>query len=231
MAGPCPQCQGPVRVTSKWPTQRFCSHRCYVASMAPAPRDCARCHEPIQGTWRLSRGKQFCSRVCEVQTRIQPLAVRLWRRVIQEPEDGCWLWTGAVLKPDPWGYGVINLGDGTTRLTHRVAWEVTYGPISQVQRVLHRCDVRRCVRPDHLWLGTQRDNLHDGQQKGRMRQWGTTTNPQAKLTIEDVQSIRRRGASKRGEMSALAREYGVDLATISNVIRNKSYRDVRGESS
>jgi endogenous inhibitor of DNA gyrase (YacG/DUF329 family) len=208
MAGPCPQCQGPVRVTSKWPTQRFCSHRCYIASLQPTPRDCARCHQPIQVKWRLARGKQFCSRVCEVQTRIQPLAVRLWRRVIQEPEDGCWLWTGAVVKPDPWGYGVINLGDGTTRLTHRVAWEVTYGPIPQGQRVLHRCDVRRCVRPDHLWLGTQHENLRDAWVKGRGQS--------GKLLADHVYEIRTQRAAGVSSQ-ALSKIYGVTPRTIDRI--------------
>ena len=137
-----------------------------MARPKPIPRDCTRCGQPIRGTWRLGRGKQFCSRACEVQARIQPIAVRLWRHVVREPEDGCWLWAGAMNRPDPWGYGVINRGDGVLALAHHVAWEVTFGTVPEGQRVLHHCDVRRCVRPEHLWVGTQQENLRDAHRKG-----------------------------------------------------------------
>jgi hypothetical protein len=82
--------------------------------------------------------------------------------------------------------------------------------------------VRRCVRPDHLWLGTYRDNLHDAHQKGRLPQWGDVTNPRAKLTAESVREIRA-SAERTG---ALSRRYGVNRSTIQNVLSRKSFRSV-----
>jgi hypothetical protein len=98
--------------------------------------------------------------------RAKPLEERLWRRVVKKRGNGCWVWTGATVG----GYGVIREGTRNV-LTHRVAWELTHGAIPEERYVLHRCDVRSCVRPDHLWLGTYRDNLHDAYDKGRLPQW------------------------------------------------------------
>lgn len=77
--------------------------------------------------------------------------------------DGCWLWRGAV---GSHGYGTIRI-DGGNLLTHRLSYELFIGPIPAGLCVLHTCDVRRCVRPDHLWTGTQRDNVLDMIAKGR----------------------------------------------------------------
>jgi len=67
----------------------------------------------------------------------------------------------------PNGYGVFRY-IGKAQRAHRVAWELTQGAIQSGMCVLHRCDTRNCVRPDHLFLGTQKDNIHDAIHKGRM---------------------------------------------------------------
>lgn len=110
---------------------------------------------------------------------MKSLADRLWAKVdksgpvpAHRPELGsCWVWTGAVTKHV--GHGVIALGaraEGTAK-THRVSYELHFGPIpkdvSVELCVLHHCDNRRCVRPDHLFLGTDADNVRDMLAKGR----------------------------------------------------------------
>lgn len=91
--------------------------------------------------------------------RKRPLADRFWSKV--DPTGHCWLWMGAL---NEHGYGVIH---GPERLAPRTAWELTFGSIPDGLDVLHRCDNPPCVRPSHLWLGTQRDNTADMIAKGR----------------------------------------------------------------
>lgn len=79
------------------------------------------------------------------------------------PESGCWLWTDHLDKD---GYGLVRDGKKMKR-PHRVSYEIKHGPIQNGLYVLHRCDVRCCVNPDHLFLGTQEDNVRDMIAKGR----------------------------------------------------------------
>lgn len=85
---------------------------------------------------------------------------------VELSEDGCWIWTGAVTTD---GYG--NIGHPPhvelPTSTHRLAWTLAYGPIPDGAYVLHRCDVRRCVNPEHLFLGSHADNMRDMAEKGR----------------------------------------------------------------
>lgn len=80
--------------------------------------------------------------------------------------ENCWLWQKAK---NQYGYGLLGRSDGGRRvvLAHRSMWEREYGPIPIGVFVCHHCDTPACVRPDHLFLGTQADNLHDMLAKGR----------------------------------------------------------------
>lgn len=95
----------------------------------------------------------------------RPLELRFWPKV--QKSDGCWLWiAGGDGKT---GYGRIREGRAgrPTLLAHRVAWELTFGPIPDGLFVCHHCDTPRCVRPDHLFLGTSDDNNKNAAAKGR----------------------------------------------------------------
>src|SRR5689334_15866969 len=100
--------------------------------------------------------------------RHRPLMDRLLERSSPEPNTGCWLWLGPV-RPD--GYGTIGRGgrNGGMVPAHRASYEVHFGPPPKELCVCHRCDVKTCINPAHLWLGTKKDNTQDMMRKGRWR--------------------------------------------------------------
>jgi hypothetical protein len=91
------------------------------------------------------------------------LTERFWAKV--EKTDECWLWTGALVT----GYGQIAVSDGQRATAHRLSWEWENGPIPEGLQVNHHCDMRACVRPSHLYLGTQEQNMRDKMERGRWK--------------------------------------------------------------
>lgn len=89
---------------------------------------------------------------------------RFWARV--DKSGDCWLWTGYRM-PD--GYGRVSLEWGQMRLTHRLSYEWAFGEIPNGMYVCHHCDNPACVRPDHLFIGTQQDNMSDASRKNRIK--------------------------------------------------------------
>lgn len=107
---------------------------------------------------------------------------KFWSKV-QKTKD-CWLWIAAV---NNGGYGAFAY-EGRRVMAHRLSYEIEYGPFDKKLFVLHRCDNPRCVRPDHLWLGTQFDNMRDCASKGRNKnafRWTKENNPFTGKTRSD----------------------------------------------
>lgn len=142
-----------------------------------------------------------------------PLLQRFWSRVTVGP--GCWLWTG----PCAGGYGSIKR-NGVHVATHRLVWEWAYGSIPDGILVCHACDTPRCVRPDHLFLGTDTDNQRDAWAKGRKVPPRGELNGTARLTAAQVLAIRKDGRGPH----ALAREYGVSYGCVSAILNRRSWR-------
>lgn len=120
---------------------------------------------------------------------------RLLAKVEADPNGGCWLWAGLTGAD---GYGSIGIGQKTLQ-AHRVSYEAFCGPVGSAW-VLHRCDVRPCINPDHLFLGTHADNMADMVRKGRKRGQGGAkgeASPSARLTEADVRAIRASTESSR----------------------------------
>lgn len=137
----------------------------------------------------------------------------------------CWLWKGIV----------GNHGRGRIQyklrrvMAHRVAYEIFIGPIPEGLCVCHHCDVPRCVNPDHLFLGTQADNVADMINKGRGARGENLSNtgesnPAAKLTFIQVDEIRKRYAQGNISQARLGKEYGMSQVMIGNIIRRKCWK-------
>jgi hypothetical protein len=114
---------------------------------------------------------------------------RLNGKFIKNYETGCWNWTGATTPP-PRQYGQLYV-NGKTILAHRISYVVHVGKIPQGMQVLHKCDNPRCINPDHLFLGTQKDNIQDCVRKGRLKIPGFhgSKHPNSKLTEAQVVEI------------------------------------------
>lgn len=154
-----------------------------------------------------------------------PVPERFWPKVNKRSGtfgiDGtfpteCWEWIASVAKN---GYGEFNI-NRRSHGSHRVAWELTVGPIPSGLWVLHQCDNRKCVNPDHLFLGTVTDNNKDKIKKGRSNRG--EKHGHAKLTAKDVVDIRIKVDSGITQ-TAIAKIYGVDPSTISYICNNKTW--------
>lgn len=146
-------------------------------------------------------------------------ADRFWRHV--EKTDGCWMWRGCLGQN---GYGHVKGVGDKIRSTHRVAWELARGPIPVGMHVCHRCDVRACVNPDHLFLGTARDNARDMARKGRCKEQRGERNTHAKLTTEDVIAIRN--MANTTTCRSIGARFGISDSHASGIIRRKWWKHV-----
>lgn len=153
-------------------------------------------------------------------------ASRFWSRVDKSGE--CWVWKGSVTPP---GYGRIGY-DGKRGYAHRLSWELANGPIPDGMFVLHRCDNRVCVRPEHLFLGTQSDNMADMDAKGRRvmptpeQQLRGEAHPWAKFTESEVKEIRRLWEAGCTQ-GAIARRFRTTQSYVSEIVSRRKWAHVR----
>lgn len=148
-----------------------------------------------------------------------------WNR-LERRESGCWEYPVRTTR----GYGRIKVNGKATH-AHRLAYQLSYGPIPAGMVVCHSCDNPPCCNPAHLWLGTQKENLVDMANKGRStrgRPWITKAGVQvaAKLTAANVQTIRDRYASGQVTQQQLASEFNVHKKTISRIIRRIRWKHI-----
>jgi len=207
----------PYRATAA----RWCSRRCSRVAHAAITitKPCEHCGTTFTQKHEPSRAdRRFCSPACRNTHRRRPLIDRFHQHVKPSNPSDCWPWRGHLNNK---GYGQIySLEAGREVLAHRAAWELEHGSIPDGLRVLHRCDNPPCCNPSHLFLGTQRDNIHDMVAKQRISHG--THRPNAKLTDDQVRAIRSTTISGR----QLSKQLGVSEMTISRVRSGKTWRHI-----
>jgi hypothetical protein len=186
---------------------------------------CGKDYHPLSGGSR-----KYCSMQCYNSRRCSTPEERFWARVVKS--DGCWNWTGRKTR---FGYGRLWVGgkDREQIVTHRASWIIHFGPIPEGKWVLHKCDNPACVRPDHLYLGTARENVADREERNRWCKKIKDT-PHArgekigasKLTEDQVREMRARYAAGGMSFAALGRAYGVSDVLAGQVIRRQLWTHV-----
>ncbi len=176
---------------------------------------------------RRSRPQVYCSRRCHgLRLRI-PAEQRFWEKVnkdgpipLHRPELGpCWEW---IANAQSRGYGLF-WNEGRNVFAHRFAWESENGPMPLWLHGCHHCDNKRCVRPSHIFAGTQSENIQDCSDKGRLVILRGVDHPGARLTPEQVRFIRD---NPHIPLTVLGRKFGVMHSTVGKVRKGVSYRNV-----
>lgn len=163
--------------------------------------------------------------------------VRNFRRKIIESPDGCLVWTASTFDD---GYGKFNVG-GKNRRAHRVSWVIANGNPPAHLCVLHKCDNRRCVRVEHLFLGTHAENSADMVRKNRSAKGDKIgmrrpeiaikisgeNHYEGKLSDAKVRDIRARRAAGGCTNRSLAKEYGVSPGMIGHIVSRLKWKHVQ----
>ena len=144
-------------------------------------------------------------------------AARMERFTERIPEAGCWIWTGSLSGS---GYGRIQF-HGRLTDAHRAAWILAKGSIPAGMFVCHSCDVKTCINPAHLFLGSPLDNMRDMIAKGRDRYGRQKQATQLRmLTDEEARAVIASALS----FAQLAKQFGVSRSTIQHIKQRRTYR-------
>lgn len=219
---PCAVCGKQMFLRPSHSSQRFCSLKCrdHGHSWDVTCDACGKVFRVEKN--QAARGRKHCSKKCQYSKTTEE---RFWEKVdkdgpvpVHAPGIGnCWIWKSSV---DELGYGFFRVAmDENMRKAHRVSWILRHGDPGKLL-VCHRCDNPSCVRPDHLFLGTNLDNIRDRDAKGRGRSLYGENHPGAILRDADVLEIR----SSDAPVEALSAKFGVAVGTVKHIQRRESWK-------
>lgn len=154
---------------------------------------------------------------------LRPFLPRFWKKVAVRGRDDCWEWQGVRFSN---GYGCIVIKNHQRAMTHRVAYELAYGPIPEGMHILHSCDNPPCCNPAHLRTGTAQENYQDARLRGRTNPPRGTRSGKAKLTEANVKEIRDIYSLGGIAMREIARQYGVSYSTIHGIICRSHWKHI-----
>lgn len=142
---------------------------------------------------------------------------RFWAKV--DTSGACWVWTACTAR----GYGRFAVKPGDMHSAHRLSWILANGPVPDGLFVLHRCDNRPCVNPDHLFLGTQAENMADKARKGRAaRGTGHGCSKLSNANIHEIRSLGAAGVTQR----KIASQFGVSQPMVGMILRREKWAHI-----
>lgn len=229
----CQYCQKPFFVPSyvvRRGEGRFCSIACRNAGR-PHPiifHVCDGCGRSFR-VRRCETDRKFCSWACYRPLRNLTPAQRfllIWEKIEKSADPSlCWVWPRARDKD---GYGIMTIskqGETRTYKVHRLSYKIHKGEIPEGHGVLHRCDNSPCIRPSHLYSGTDQQNANDRQERGWIARG--ELNWRARLAVEQVKEIKKLLAQPNPPtQSILAQRFGVGQSAISSIWLEKTWKHV-----
>lgn len=150
----------------------------------------------------------------------QEIIDKFYSRIEFRDNSDCWWWTGPKT---PSGYGCFAPKHKVMYSTHRLAWEINKGPIPTGMHICHICDNPPCVNPDHLFIGTNQDNVNDRVAKGRQQRG--QSHGQSILTEDHITQIRAL-VHYGVKQTTLARMFGVKRSTVNEAVLYHTWRHI-----
>ncbi len=169
--------------------------------------------------------KHYCEKKCHTRgaardkADIKVAEKRFWEKVIKV-EKGCWTWSKCRGKK---GYGTFRFNDRNYQ-AHVFSYIIHNGPVPEGKQINHHCDNRACVKPDHIYAGTAKENTRDMMDRGRHKCNPTKgeNHPNSVFTNEQILYIR----SSSKKQTELGKEFGVSLGVISNIIVKRTWKHI-----
>jgi hypothetical protein len=148
---------------------------------------------------------------------------RFWSKVNFKGNKGCWEWTASL---DGKGYGQISI-NGKTKRAHHIAWELTVGKIPKGKFICHHCDNKKCVNPNHLFLGTPLSNIQDMDKKGRRINSPLCGEKHGRsklknLDVQEIKNLMKIGIKQR----KIAEMFNIGVGTINHIAKGRQWKSI-----